>query len=359
MARSFLIVRLGALGDLVHALPAAAALRAAWPDARIDWLVDARHSAILDLVPVVDRRVVISPARPMRADRPGHPGDRQFPGRAGVLSAIRWLRQQQYDAAVDLQGLIKSAVFARASGARRVIGFDRAHLREPQARAFYTETVVPRAGTHVVAKNLAALAALGVEVPAVPRFPIDIPFSPAHEAIRATVAGRGSARGFALVNPGGAWPNKRWPTARFGAVAAALARDRGLVPVVTSGPGEDALAREIVAASGGAAIAAPPTAVGDLLAIASRAALALSGDTGPLHLAAAVGTPLVALFGPTDPARNGPWSPDDISLSRFADCVCHYQRRCRRDRACIEEITVEDVLGAIERRLAIAGRAQA
>jgi ADP-heptose:LPS heptosyltransferase len=209
----------------------------------------------------------------------------------------------------------------------------------------------------VVVKNLAVLPALGAAVPARPRFPIDVPFSPALEALRPSLAD--APRGHALVNPGAAWPNKRWPADRFGAVAAALRRDHGLAPVVCWGPGEEALAAQVAAASGGVAIVAPPTGIGDLVAIAHGASVAVSGDTGPLHLAAAAGAPVVAVFGPTDPARNGPWSAEDVSLSRFAACVCHYERRCRRERPCIEEITVEDVLGAIERRLAIAGRAQA
>jgi heptosyltransferase-1 len=349
-APKILLVRLGSLGDLVHSLPVAAALRARHPAARIDWLVDARYSAILDLVPTIDRRVVISPAGPLRVDRPGHPGDQRFPGRLGLLSAIRWMRTQRYDAAVDLQGLIKSAALARASGARRVVGFDTAHLRERQARVFYSERVVPPDGVHVVFKNLAVLPALDAPVPQVPCFPIDVPLSPAREALRGTLAAAGELA-YALVNPGAAWPNKRWPAERFGAVAAALRDTRGLASVVSWGPGEEALAARVVSSSRGAAIAAPPTGIGDLLAIARDAVVAVSGDTGPLHLAAAVGTPVVAVFGPTDPGRNGPWSADDVSLSRFAECVCHYERRCRRERACIEDITVEDILGAIDRRL--------
>ncbi len=345
-----LLVRLGSLGDIVHGLPVAAAIRGRFPDARIDWLVDARYSAVLELVPVVDRRIVIAPAGGLRVDRPGHPGDRHFPGRLGALSAIRFMRGQQYDAAVDLQGLIKSAVLARSSGAARVIGFDAEHLRERHARHFYTEAIVPDSG-HVIRKNLSVLPALGVGVPGSVEFPIEPTLSPALDSVRAALSAMG-ARGFALLNPGAAWPNKRWPPTRFGAIAARLFSDRGLASVVSWGPNEEALAREVVAAAGGAAVAAPPTGVGDLLAIAREATLAISGDTGPLHLAGAVGTPIVAVFGPTDPGRNGPWAQDDVCLSRFRECVCHYERRCRRERPCIEDITVEDVLGAIERRLA-------
>jgi ADP-heptose:LPS heptosyltransferase len=248
-----------------------------------------------------------------------------------------------------------------------VIGFARDALRERQAAILYSETCPETpasqhaAGSlpgHVIAKNLGVLPLLDASIPERLRFPLDVPVSPALDTIRRQLAVAGADR-FSLVNPGAAWPNKRWPADRFGAVAMALRRTRRLASVITWGPGEEALAHQVVAASEGAAIAAPPTGVGDLVAIAAEAALALSGDTGPLHIAAAMGAPIVAIFGPTDPARNGPWAPADISLSRFGDCVCHYERRCRRQRPCIEEITVEDVLGAIDRRLAFAPRAHA
>ncbi len=367
-----LLVRLGSLGDIVHGLPVAAALREAHPAARLDWLVDARYAAILDLVPTIDRRIVIAPAGGRRVDRPGHPDDLYFAGRAGVLKAIREMRRQRYDAALDLQGLIKSAVLARASGARRVIGFDRADVRERQAALFYTETC-PEAGSrrppaaasrqpaaryHVIHKNLSMLPLVGASIPARPRFPLQIPASPALDTITRSLAQRGAER-FALINPGAAWPNKRWPPERFGAVALAIHATHGLASVVCWGPGEEDVASRVASASGGAAIVAPPTEIGDLLAIAGAATIVVSGDTGPLHLAGAVGARLVAMFGPTDPSRNGPWDPADISLSRFADCVCHYERCCRRNRPCLEEITVEDVLGAIERRLAFVHHADA
>lgn len=344
-----LLVRLGALGDIVHALPVAAALRDRFPDAQIDWLVDARYAAILDFVPTLVHRVVIGGARAGGegmggATRPGAPTWRD------MLAAVAATRREHYDAALDLQGLIKSAAFARLSGARRVIGFDRRHVREAPASWFYKETCDPGGAAHVVDSNLAALSAFGIDRRP-RRFPIDVPSSPALAAVRECVTTGGRA-GYALINPGAAWPNKRWPPERFGEIALSIAGRHGLLPVVLWGPGEEATAGRIVESSGGAAMLAPRTGIGDVLALSRDARLMLSGDTGPLHLAGAVGTPIVALFGPTDPARNGPWDPADISLSRFGDCVCHYQRRCRRSRACIEDISVEDVRGAIDRRLA-------
>ncbi len=330
-----LLVRLGALGDIVHALPVAAALRERYPDARIDWLVDVRHAALLDLVPVIDRRVAVDSRRWGTA-----------------LGGLRAIRRDRYDVALDIQGLVKSAVFARLSGAARVVGFTRPHLREKPAAWFYSEACDPGAAIHVIDKNLSVLALFGIAERR-RRFPLAVPDSAASGPVVERVR-RDGAGGYALINPGAAWPNKQWPAARFGEVASALACRHALLPVVLWGPGEQALAAAVVEASGGTAMAAPPTGIGDLLALARGARLMVSGDTGPLHLAAAVGAPVVALFGPTDPARNGPWEAADISLSRFADCVCHYQRRCRRNSGCIEDIAVEDVRGAIDRRLAAA-----
>jgi heptosyltransferase I len=328
-----LLVRLGALGDIVHALPVAAALREHLPDVRIDWLVDVRHAAILDLVPVIDRRVAVD-------------------GRsaAGLVGTVRQLRRDRYDVAVDLQGLVKSAALARLSGARRVVGFARDQLREKPALLFYTEQCRAPAGAHVVDKNLSVLAAFGLADRA-RRFPIAVPESATAAPVAERVS-RDGLRGHALLNPGAAWPNKRWPPERFGEVASALVARHGLLPVVLWGPGEEAVAQRIVEASRGASMLAPRTGIADILALARGARLMVSGDTGPLHLAGAVGTPLVAIFGPTDPARNGPWADADISLSRFGECLCHYRRRCRRSRPCIEDISVWDVSGAIDRRLA-------
>jgi len=347
-----LIVRLGALGDIVHALPVAAALRERYADATIDWLVDARYARLLELVPVIDRRVVISPGA-KAAKGPAAAGELRFDGRAGVLRAVGALRAERYDAAVDLQGLLKSAVLARLSGARRVIGFERRYLRERVAAPFYTERCDPGRPGHVVHKNLSVLRAFGVhDAPLV--FPFSVGESPALEGVRDLVR---DASGFALINPGAAWPNKRWPPERFGETAAWLRDHHGVASVVLWGPGEERLARAVAGTSKGAALPGPATQLADVIALARAARLMISGDTGPLHLAAAAGTPIVALFGPTDPARNGPWATDDICLSRYGQCVCHYRRRCRRERACIEEITQEDVRGAIDRRLALASPA--
>jgi heptosyltransferase-1 len=337
----FLIVRLGALGDIVHAIPVAAALRRAFPDARIDWLVSAKHREILDLVPVIDRRLVIND----RADaRGGSP----------TLRAIREVRAARYDTAIDLQGLIKSALLARLSGAARVVGFSSSYARERLARLFYSDVYEPGRGglydpretRHVVEINLGVLTAIGVNA-ARAEFPIDDVASAAAREVRDRTGGR-----YALLNPGAAWPNKRWPPARLADVAGALRERHDLRSAVLWGPGEESLARDVVAAANGAAILSPPTTIADIVALSRGAALMVSGDTGPAHIASAVGTAVVGIYGPTRPARNGPLSPHDVTVSRDAACQCHHLRRCVRDRMCLLDIGVNEVVEAVERRLA-------
>jgi lipopolysaccharide heptosyltransferase I len=340
-----LIVRLGALGDIVHAVPAFAALRRAYADAAIDWIVEERHREIVELIRGLRRRILIDTQR----------------RRLGIVGVIRQLRRERYDIAIDLQGLLKSAVVARLSGAARVIGFDRPALREPAAALFYGERYVTDDRQHVLRKNLSLVAAVAERDrvspgsapaswgppsggPGFVEFPLDVPSSSA------------ALDAYALLNPGAAWPNKRWPPDRFGAVAHWLHERHGLRSQVLWGPGERSLADAVSAASSGAAEPARPTRIADVLALARAARLVISGDTGPLHLAAAVGAPVIGLYGPTTPARNGPWMPDDLTVSRFEACDCHYERRCRRASRCIDDIKVEDVQQAVDERLARASR---
>lgn len=336
-----LIVRLSALGDIVHALPVIEVVRRANPEAVVDWLVEDAYAPVLALVPNLGRRIVVR-ARETRAR------DAVFGTGLGYVEAVRFLRHERYDIALDLQGLLKSAVWARLSGARRVIGFARESLREPQAAHFYSETVVPSKAPHVIQKNLAMAAAFGL-APA----PFTVPLEPGESPAltRAVEAAIGAAR-YAVLNPGAAWPNKRWPPDRFGALAAALLHRHGLVSFITWGPAERPLAERVVAASDGAALLAPETSVAELVALMARASLVVSGDTGPLHIAAAMGAPIVGLFGPTWPERNGPWDPDDEVISRALQCQCHHKRQCRIGAPCIEDIAIDEVVAAADRRLA-------
>jgi lipopolysaccharide heptosyltransferase I len=338
----FLIVRLGSLGDVVHGIPVAAALRHEYPTSRIDWLVDPRYVELLNLVVGLDRRIGVDPHAIKRG-----------PARRRFRQTVRELRDTGYDAAIDLQGLLKSAMLARSVRAHQTIGFPRRHLREPLARLFYTDAPDPGLATHVIYKNLALLAPLHVTDLRV-RFPLEIP----RTATTTQIIHRFERRDYALVNPGAAWPNKRWPPAKFGAVAAGIEREFGWRSLVLWGPGEQELAHEVAAQSGGAAEISPPTTITDLVGLARGARLMISGDTGPLHLAAAAKTPIVSLFGPTDSRRNGSWASNDVSVSEFHHCICHYKRECSRATRCLDDISVDDVTRAVAMRLDRAGAAK-
>jgi lipopolysaccharide heptosyltransferase I len=319
-----LVVRLGALGDIVHTVPAVAAIASASPGASIDWLVERRHRGVLDLFAL--------PAAPIEIDTGG-----SWQTMRGVVGRLRSAR---YDVALDFQGLLKSAVLARLSGARRVVGFMKGALREPMAGMMYSEHVDPGAAPHVIAKNLALARAVGVATDE-----IRLPLASAADATPA-------ASRVVVLNPGAGWPNKQWAPERFGQLAAAIRQKHGLTSIVTWGPGEEPLARAVVEASGGAAEAAPATSLAALMTLLRRAALVVSGDTGPVHLAAAAGTPIVGIYGPTDPRRNGPWSALDETVSRFDVCECHHKRRCQRGSRCLDDIAVDDLLHAVDVRLA-------
>lgn len=326
-----LLVRLGALGDVIHAVPVAAAIRRAFPAVEIDWLVDLRHREAVELVPVVNRCIGVSTSSGV-----------------SLSASIRKLRATGYDVAFDLQGLLKSAVLARLSGAARVIGFPASLLRERAARVFYSETAGD-AVPHIVDKNLSILKAIGVRMPQV-EFPLkDCRPHIASEA--RSRLGIADAAPFAILNPGAAWPNKRWPAVYFAEVARGLAKRHMLRSIVLWGPGEQPLAQAVVDACDGSAALSPKTDVADLVSLTKAAALMVSGDTGPMHIAAAVGTPIVGVFGPTDPERNGPWTHDDLSASRFDACSCHYQRQCRVGGWCLLDISPREVLELVDKRL--------
>lgn len=337
-----LVVRLSSLGDVVHAIPAVAALRRRFPDARIDWLVDDRFCELVELVGGVDHVF-------------GLPRGRTLSWAARIVPHLRATR---YDVAIDLQGLIRSGVLSWISGAPRILGFASDQLRERPARWFYTDQPAAYLYRHVIDKNLALVARLGVATEPW-EFPIREPSTDVVTRALGTAAPGPTPR-FGLLNPGAAWPSKRWPPGQFGMLAARLKDEHALTSVVTWGPGERQLAEQVAEASKGAAVVAPPTSVIDLVALARSAAIMVSGDTGPLHLAAAVGTPVVGVFGPSDPGRNGPWSPGDLVVSRFDDCQCHRTREgaegvvvrdCLAAKGCISDITVSEVADAVARRV--------
>jgi heptosyltransferase-1 len=303
---SILIVRLSAMGDIIHALPAVAALRSACPGLHIGWLIEERWHELLcsreseyeaprsPLKPLVDSVHVSNFAAWRRALL----SDESW---REMRDCFRNMRGRRYDAVVDLQGAIRSAAAARFSGAARRIGSS--HPREAPARLFYTRAI-DVSGRHVVEHALSLVSALAGQ-----KLEYAAPVFPSHpvtEAWATEFVAKLESQWIAIVNPGAGWGAKCWPAESFGEVARGL-HEHGFAVVINHGPGEEALAESVQTASGGNAHLLK-CSVGELIAITRRARLFIGGDTGPMHLAAALNVPVVALFGPTPPERNGPYA---------------------------------------------------
>jgi heptosyltransferase I len=297
---------MGAMGDILHSIPGASALRRAHPDWVLGWAVEPRWQGLFragpgvqlrgEAMPLVDRVHLVNAKGWAR--RPLHSATLRE-----IASLRRELREAHYDVCVDVQGAVRSALVGRSSRAARMIG--EAEPREDAAKWLFGERV-RTAGRHVIEQSTEVLNAIAGETLATA--PSLLPKDPAAEAWVAALLGDRAKAPFVVISPGAGWGAKRWPVERYGAVAAGLAA-LGYGVVANAGPEEVDLARELVAASDGAAIYAIPTLV-ELIALMRRASLTIAGDTGPLHLACALGKPVVGIFGPTDPARNGPYGCD-------------------------------------------------
>jgi lipopolysaccharide heptosyltransferase I len=347
-----LIVKLGSIGDIVHTLPALAAVRRALPGAEISWAVEHRTAEILRDNPFLNRLIEVD-TKVLR----------RWPVSGETLLALRQqlrrLRASAFDIALDFQGLLKSASIAKLSGATRAYGFSREALREPASRFLLTKTVRTPAQAHVIVKNLTlAAGALGIEMPSDPaQFEFPIATSRAHEAEAEEAAARAGGR-FAILNAGGGWPTKLWSAERFGALADELWANYNLPSLVIHGPGESELASRVLCASRAGKAQAVSLSLKGFYALAKRASLYLGGDTGPTHLAVAAGTPLVGLFGPTEWWRNGSPRAADICVERTdIGCRTNCHRRSCSQWICME-IEVSRVLEAVGERLARASRVE-
>jgi lipopolysaccharide heptosyltransferase I len=344
-----LIVKLGSIGDIVHTLPSLAAIRRALPSAEVSWVVESRAAEILRSNPVLDRLIVID----TKALRRGLMSGETL---RAPRQQLRLLRASAFDLALDFQGLIKSAMIARLSGARRIVGFAREALREPPSRILLQETVQIPKGLHVIRKNLALVeGALRIPIPSDAdefQFPIAIDQTHEDEAANAV----GLDRPYAILNPGGGWPTKLWSAEKFGLLADELWNHFRLHSLLTSGPGEEELTRRALSSSKSGKAKAVSLSLKGLCALAKHADVYVGGETGPTHLAIAMGAPVVGLLGPTEWWRNGSPNPQDICVERTdIDCRENCHRRSCSKWICMD-IDVERVLHAVSERLARAGR---
>lgn len=265
---------------------------------------------------------------------------------------LRRLRASSFDAALDFQGLLKSAAIARFSGARRLYGYSREALREPASRLLLTERVKTSVNLHVIVKGLTLTAgALGIAVPTDPaQFEFPIGTTRAHDLEAEGWMPSAGAR-YAILNPGGGWWTKLWSAERFGALADKLWIQHGLHSIVTHGPGERELAETVTRASHTGKTHAANLSLKGFYALARRADIYVGGDTGPTHLAVAAGAPVVGLFGPTEWWRNGSPRPEDICVERDdIDCRIDCNRRSCSQWVCMD-MDVERVFDAVSERL--------
>ena len=339
-----LIVRLSAMGDVIHTMPAVAALRKALPSLKIGWLIEERWAELL-CTKSAARSGATSPQRPLVDEV--HTVDTKrwrkslFASntRKEFSAAVAQLKAGCYDSTIDFQGLIRSAVFARFSGTKIRHGF--AHPRESAARWFYTSTF-PATAAHVVEQNVSlAESVVGIPLkPAQTEFPHD---EDAERRVEAELQ-KQSIKRFAILNPGAGWGAKQWPAERYGKVATHLA-EHGITPLINFGPGEESLAQAVEESSGGAARKIS-LSLAELIALTRRASSFIGGDTGPMHLAAALQVPVVAIFGPTNPARNGPYGTRSIVL-RDASSVTDHSRHAEPESGLLQ-ISVEQVAAAAD-----------
>ncbi len=301
---NIVIVKLSALGDVVHTLPVAASLRAGLPGARITWVVERHESVVLEGHPALDDVVTVD-TRAWRRVR-GLAGAGAAATGMGALA--RRLRQGRFDVAIDPQGLIKSGILAAATRAPLRIGFPGGLCREPLSALFTNRRVrPPAAARHVVDQSLALLGPLGIAEPVRAfQLPVDAGAEAAIDEMFAAAGLKPHDR-VVVLNPGAGRADKRWPAQRFRSLAARLAAEPATHVLVVWGPGEASAARAIAGPSGGRVVLAPPTDVHHLVSVLRRASVLVAADTGPLHLAAALGTPCVGLYGPTRAERNGPY----------------------------------------------------
>lgn len=332
-----LIIKPSAIGDVVHTLPILNLLRRRWPEARIDWLVTPACANLLHGHPQLNEVILF---------------DRRYFANWWCNPRVGWhfyqwvrsLRRRRFDLVIDLQGLFRSGWLAWCTGAATRLGF--ANARE-LGWVFYNHRVhLPPGEHHAVERYLKLIAALGC-----PLEPVEFPLATTDADRQAVQRMLAHERPFAVLLPGTNWSTKRWPIRNFAALVRPLERDFGLETVVAGGPDDVELARQIP----GALNLAGQTSLRQLTALLERADLVIANDSGPMHIAAALGRPLVALFGPTNPVRTGPFGRPEAVLRLDISCSPCYRRRCFH-QSCLQWLTVEAVLARAKKQLQAAKR---
>ena len=321
----FLVVRLGSLGDIVHTFPAVAGLRNSFPRAEIIWLT---HPRWVNLVASSGLATEIWPV-----------DSRDL---SSVRQIISKIRPQKWNAAVDYQGLWKSALLPFLAGVPKRVGFSSETIREFGVPVLYTDRVHARA-THIADQNGELSLLTGAQTAV---GPVKLKVSESdRQRVKSDLAAAGITK-YIVLSPGGGWRSKCWPAECFGELCQKIRQDLNVRCVINYGPGEELLAAAVKSASGNADPFLYDGELGQLMALLQGAQCIVGGDTGPLHLAIALATKAVAIFGPTNPSRNGPYPPQQFVLRDPAAATTH--KRETETNSSLLKISVAQVLDAVK-----------
>jgi heptosyltransferase-1 len=340
--RSICILRLSSIGDIIQTLPVAQLLREKFPNTRIAWVAEKSMAPLLKNHPDIDHLLLVDTKNWRRRILKPHVWKE-------IASFLRYFRDQKFDVALDFQGLFKSAGLARLSGAPRRIGMSRYDRKERWTsillNEFSVQTVTKK---HIIEKNLAVLERLEITPE---NRPLHFHIHPDEEALEYvdTELKKLELDRFVLVNAGGGWVTKLWDVDKYSELIDLIYNDLNIPTLILWGPGERHLADKIARKCISPALVGFSTNLTELIALIKRSRLLVSGDTGPLHIASALGVPVVGIYGPTDPARNGPWNPHDSACTIHYECSPCYLRVCPIGIQCLKKLDVGPVLDAVKK----------
>jgi len=317
------------LGDIIHTLPAFSALRKKFSEARISWVVERKGKEILDFVPRIDEVTVVSTE------------NWRLKNIWREISQLKSQIKNRNQTSLDFQGLIKSGFISYLSRSRRRIGFQRNNLKEPLASLFYTERLeeIPE-DIHVISKNLKLLGKVGIQEEHYD-FPIRLPAELSESVkVRLKEIGYEQEKKLILLNVGAGWETKRWFPERWAELGSQF-KQENLFPLLLWGNEEERALASTVNQQTSIPLA-PHLSVKEVMALVKMSSLLISGDTFALQVACAFSLPVVGIFGPTDPQRNGPFSPEDKVAVQKIECSFCFKRTCPT-LECLKKITVEEV----------------
>ncbi|MCJ7580461.1 MAG: lipopolysaccharide heptosyltransferase I [Candidatus Aminicenantes bacterium] len=337
----FLIIRLSSLGDIIHTLPAFAALRNYFPEAEISWLVQDKGKEILDFVPGIDRTIVLPQKKWSITSKYFW---------SEFLHVVREISNKD-QIALDFQGLFKSGLFTYLSKAKTRIGFHKNNLRESGASIFYTSHLDPISEKmHIISKNLKLLTKVGIQQEKF-EFPIQIPEDLSKSVLeKIKILGYREPNRLVILNVGAAWETKRWFSDRWIELIRILNKEYlDLFFLILWGTDEERALAEDIHAQTNTPIT-PTLSLKEVMALIKEADLLISGDTFALQIACALSRPVVGLFGPTSPKRNGPFCEQDSVAFQEMDCSHCYKRKCS-NLECLKKITPKEVAALSLQRL--------